>query len=200
MLGVMARRADLAEGVGDAGARVHDGVDGAQSSANRPQRRFEGSRRHDRIAVEIYRHLAQFGRRGADAFEMSRAMGPQNRRLDIIPQRGLFPLETAEGGRRQHLVDGAHSSGPFRMAGPRPMEQEAGVRHKESAHRIMPAPTPFGVSWFFDARQAESASSTTRWQALPAGLAERIVGEEIVQTSRRLMKALDRDAAPFMGN
>ena len=31
----------------------------------------------------------------------------------------------------------------------------------------MPPPRPFGVSWLFDARQAEFALSPTRWRALP---------------------------------
>ena len=84
VLGVMAAGANLAEDVGDAGALVHDAVDGGEAGADGAQRRLPGLGRQHGVGIELRRLLALGGARALDPVDVALRMGQRDRLLHVV--------------------------------------------------------------------------------------------------------------------
>jgi len=133
-LGVVPRRAHLAERVGEAARhhlvdRIEPGADGAQGGVH-------AAGRHHRIAVEVHAAVALLGdlARPLDAVQVILGMHAQDRVLHVVAQRRLGASQCVVALMRQHLVDGAHALRPFRMAEARVVVEEIGVCDQQCGH------------------------------------------------------------------
>jgi hypothetical protein len=129
---VVAGRAHLAEGV--SGLPLDDGVDRRQPGADGAARRFPGSGRDDRVAVDMGRMLERPGGDRSHLFEVRLRVRQQNLLLDVIAQRRFLADEPGEDLVRQHLVDGAHAVGALGMPGAGVVLDEGGMREEERRH------------------------------------------------------------------
>ena len=132
LLGVVAGRANLAEGVGDAAVLGHHRIDGAQARPDAEQRRVQGSGGHRRVRVDLDQRDADGGHR-ANAFEVRRLMRAQDRLLDVVAHRRRLTHQGGEGVGRQRGVDGGHAFGPLDVEWSRVVLQESRMRQQQRA-------------------------------------------------------------------
>lgn len=124
-LGMVARRADGAEGTGC--LANHDGIDGAGKCASRAPCGGQSARRHVRIGIE--RAPAPLRRGTAESRDMGGGMDPQ----DIIfgTKRGRYSEKVEPFERIQH---GVKPSDLFGVARRRDMAKAIGVCDKGNGH------------------------------------------------------------------
>ena len=135
LLGVVARRAHLAEGVRD--TAFHHRVHRIEAGADGAERGFEACRRHHRVAVEVDVPALRFRglRRALDAGDVVLGMGAQDRLFHILAQRRHGPLERVVAFVREDLVDGAHPVRALWMPRPRVVLDKDGVGQEQCRHR-----------------------------------------------------------------
>jgi hypothetical protein len=127
-LGMMARRAHGAEGVGRASA--HDLVDGVDGRPDAVKRRSECPRRHDGVGIDLDHAL--LGRGFHDRLRIGGGMAERD--LGERAFRGLDALQECESLILKRLLDGADAVGAFGMARRRDMAEAGRMADQQRRH------------------------------------------------------------------
>ena len=129
---MVARRADGAERVGDAAAEHR--IDSTDDRAGSPQRRFAGTRRHNRVAVN--RRVAALWYRGQHLDDMVARMDPLN--IGNGGKRRVVALKIGKRRCIQSRHDCLQAGSAFGMMRPGVMVEARRMTEKRSRHGLLP--------------------------------------------------------------
>jgi Glycine/D-amino acid oxidases (deaminating) len=127
-LGMVARRANGAEGIG--GLARGNRIDGGRDRACRPQRRLAGAGRERGIAIQ--HHPTRSGHRFQQRLDEAAGMGAGDL-VDRRPRR-LMPFESGEGRRLERRQNRLEPGRSFRMARSHVMFQASGMGIEPGRH------------------------------------------------------------------